>query len=254
MTAQLTYHTSFELKHGGDCHLLGVNAQLQIYVEEIYGTHDLWIAQHQINMQHEYIESIDESFGQNADVAPLTMPDDIVKSQPGWHSMRLNFVGPRHRGLRSPERVDDMVRSLTMQEKMQLVKRLGLDLPPPMLLGLAESYVVAEAQLDRPHRFVICRRLRIAYALMEQHHDDAGQPYDYDTAVLYIAQIYDRSVDDDPPLDAALSAALPGVEMHRPMGCVLVNDHLFVADGGGEERKNRVHVWRVERTEDTDDT
>ncbi len=73
----------------------------------------------------------------------------MIKPQTGWHTMALNFAGPRHRGMRAPERTLDLVRPLSIQEKMALIDRFRLDVPPPLLLGIAESYVLAETPIMR---------------------------------------------------------------------------------------------------------
>ncbi len=248
MTAlPVSYVTSLPLKHTGDCCLLGVTPDLTIFAEEIYDEEG-WVAQHALRLDGEFRQSVDEVFGINETIQPLALPADLVKSQTGWQTMALNFAGPRHRGLREPERVFDLVRPLTIQEKMTLVQQLQLELPPPLVLGLGESYVLAEAMLIRPNLYFVCRRLRIAFALPEEQLDADQQPYDYDTYVLYLAHFYDRTEELS---FTSLLADLTDVPLHRPMDCLRVGDHLFIADGGDQDRLSAIHVWRIDLPTDT---
>jgi hypothetical protein len=242
-TPPLEFVRTVMLKHSGDCNLIGVTSDLTLYVEEVYG--EGWLAQHALTLDGEFIQSIDEDDGRQTHDTALELPEDGQRPQTGWHTMKLNFAGPRHRGLRGPERLLDLVRTLSIQEKMTAIERLKLDTPPPLLFGLAESYVLAEAPVDEPNLYVICRRIRLAYGLPQEQQDSDGQPYDYDTLVVYTAHFYDRSQELDPSLDYVL-AGLPGVSLHRPMDCQIAGGHLFVADGGGDSRLNAVHIWRIE--------
>ena len=238
----VSYITSLPLKHNGDCCLLGVTPDLTIYAEEIYGDEG-WVAQHALRLDGEYEQSIDEVYGINEATQPLDLPGTLIKSQTCWQTMALNFAGPRHRGLRGAERVVDLVRPLTIQEKMALVKQMQLDVLPPLVLGLGESYVLAEAMLVRPNLYFVCRRLRIAFALPEEQLDIDQQPYDYDTLVLYLAHFYDRGEELS---FTNLLLNLTEVPLHRPMDCLRVGDHLFIADGGAEDRLSAIHVWRLD--------
>lgn len=249
---ELVYQTSLELAHAGDCSLLGVAPDLTVYVEEIY-TEDCWIAQHAIRPDGKWLKSVDEHTGTNTNVQPLPLPNGTVKPQGGWAAMRLNFAGPRHKGMRIPERVMDMVKSVTVAEKMLLTEKLGLNVLPPMILGIAESFVVAEAKLQYPHLYVVCRRMRLAYALEDVLIGRDKHPYDYDTHIFYVAHLYDKEADgDEIRLDLALEG-LPGVKLYRPMDCLITQEHLFIADGGGEAvdnpQKSRVHIWKINRSE-----
>jgi len=235
---------SFSLRHKGDCLLLGVTPDHHVYVEEIYGA-DGWIAQHHYDPDGTLIESIDESDGQITITAPLTLPDNALKSASGWGTMWLNFAGPRHRGIRALERIDQLVRPFTLQDKIHLSTHPLLDLPAPHILGLAESYVLSEAHTAMSGLYLVCRRLRIAYLVIPPGVDEQGEAYDYDTRVLHIAHFAART----PSLDESLidqMQPLPGIVPTRPMDCVISGDHLFIADGGGDTRLSAVHVWRLE--------
>ncbi|MCU0497329.1 MAG: hypothetical protein MUF87_08265 [Anaerolineae bacterium] len=241
----LHYLNSIPLPHQGDCRIIGFAPDLTLFVEEIY-TDDAWGAQHQITLEGEILQSVDEDYGKNKNLRPLTLPEGIIRTHPGWHAKSLNFLGPRHRGMRALERVDSVVHPLSIQDKQAAIRRLNLPITAPAILGLAESYVVSEAEILRPNLYIVCRRLRLAYLTLELQQDQDNQPYDYDTAVLYVAHWFDRNHDQEISLDAALNG-LPHVTLYRPMDCVARESYLVISDGGNEQHTNRVHVWRVER-------
>lgn len=240
------------LLHSGDCTLLGVlpdvdsgAADCTIYAEEIYDE-DGKIAQHALALDGSLLATVDEG-SDETDLHPLDLPPQRIKPQTGWHTMALNFAGPRHRGLRAPERTLDLVRSLTLPEKMALIERFRLDVPPPLLLGIADSYVLAETPIHAPELYFVCRRVRLAIALTEEQIDADGQPYDYDTQVIYLAHFYQR--DQEPELTDVL-ADLNALPLHRPMDCLLVKDRLFIADGGAGDRLSAIHVWQLDLRDD----
>lgn len=239
----LEHFKTLSLGHNGDCSLIGVAPDLTTYVEEVYGEEG-WLAQTAVALDGEILASVDEDFGQHTELTPLSLPDKLVEPQRGWHTMSLNFTGPRHFGLRGPERLDDLVRPFSLPEKIALVKVLDLNIEPVMLLGLAESYVLAESPINPPHQFVVCRRVRVAYSLPEEQEDSTGIPFDYTTLLLYVAHLFDRTAEQEPPLSDVMQG-LAGVRLHRPMDCLITQDHLFLADGGSEERNSAVHVLRI---------
>jgi hypothetical protein len=254
MPVTLKYITSMPLLYSGDCSLLGItpgiaHSDLILYAEEIYGD-EAWLARHALRLDGTLVATADEQSGQNPDVKPLDIPADIISPHTAWHTMTLNFTGARHRGMRGPERIDEMLRPLSMPEKIALIERLNLDLLPPMLLGMAESYVLAEAVITRPNLFLLCRRIRLAYLLEEDHYDKDNQPYNYDTLVLYVAHFLDREAEHETPLHELLNA-LPEVELERPMDCLVYGDLAFVAEGGSggpDGRRSAIHVWQILRS------
>ena len=234
------HHLTIPLPHHGDCSLLGVTPEGHIYVEEIYAD-DGWLAQHQYAPDGKLVQSVDELEGRNTDVQPLELPADLVKPKTGWHTMALNFAGPRHRGMRVNERLAEMVQPLSIADKMALSQRLKLQ--PMQLVGVAESYVLAEAELVHPNLFLACRRIRFAFALIDERRDHDNEPYDYDTHVLYAMHLFDLTLDEERPLNNLLDD-LPG--LFRPMDCLLLGDRLYIAEGGSADRASSVQVWRVE--------
>ena len=242
----VSFLATLPLKHNGDCNLIGVTPgsrdDLTIYAEEVYGEEG-WLAQHSLRFDGSFSASVDEFFGTATDLKPLALPPEIVRPKTGWHTMALNFAGPRHRGLRTPERTLDLVRPLSIQEKMALIERLKLDLMPPLLLGIGESYVLAETEIIHPNLYFVCRRVRLAVALAEARLDADDQPYDYETQVLYLAHFYER---EQEPAITDILGDLTAVPLRRPMDCLWTGNHLFIADGGADDRLSAIHVWQID--------
>lgn len=243
VTFNLRYHLSIDLLYEGKCSLLGISPDLKLYVEELYDD-DHAIAQHILNLDGATVDTIDEDYGRQT-IAPFQLPEASIRVAGAKQTKHLEYGGARLRGLRMTERIDQLTRPLTIESKMQIVDQLELDMPPPMLIGVAESYVLAEAQITAPDEFVVCRRVRIAYALPEAKMDEDNQPYDYDTITLQIAHPYDIKHDAPlPPEDAF--AGLPEVSLHHPTDCIYAHGYVIVSDGGGEHYKNRIHIWQTQ--------
>jgi len=237
----------FSLAHAGDCTLLGVTPDGVVYVEELYGD-GAWLAQHIIGADG-HMTSSDEKHGSNIPISPIRLSPETLKPSRVWQTMWLNFSGARHRGLREADRVDAVVKPISIAEKVMLAQRLQLPVAAPAVLGLAESYVLAEADVIRKEWMVVCRRLRFAYALPTTAIDDEGLPYDYDTRVLHVVHAVQRG--EEEKAAAAWKDGLPNIEFYRPMDCEIVGDHLYIADAGDESarRVSRVVVIEIERAE-----
>lgn len=238
-----------ELRHSGDCAILGIADDGTVYAEELYGD-DGWLAQHKIAPDGKVENSVDEAGGTALPVTPLVIPEGAVAPNRVWHTMRLNYAGPRHRGLRGLERVDELVRTLTVADKFAFAKSLPVSIEPQAVIGLAESYVLSEVQVIQPDWFIVCRRIRIAYALGEEQIDRDGLPFDYDTCVLHVAHPFNRE-EDEIRLTTGLVDDFFGMRLYRPMDCALVNERLYIGDGGDREsgRVSRVHVMTLDRPE-----
>jgi hypothetical protein len=217
----LQYLRKITLLYNGDCSLAGITPDFHIYVEEL---HDDWTTQHLITFDGIFL---------NTEL--LSLPSGLIQPQPARTALDLNFTGGRYRGLREPERVHDWLKPLTVQEKMLFAPHLNL--APMAILGIAESVVHSEAQIDT--RYLVCRRLRIAYALPEIRYDQEQQPYDYDTHALYLAHFHQQG-----DLSEALDG-LPDVDLCHPMDCIAYNGYLIIADGGEGQQKSSIHLWRV---------
>lgn len=239
---ELTYVSSVNLAHHQECVLLGVTPDFTIYIEEMYGE-DEWIAQHIMSADGVHLHSADENHGKRS-LPPLALPANIVRPRSGGDQARfLDFSGPRLRGMREPERIQDMLHPLSISLKVSLIERFALPVIPPTLLGLAESYITSEADILSGISAVVCRRLRLAYVLPEVRHDAHGIPYDYDTFTLHLAHLV--HIPDDDLLTEAHLASLPGARLNRPLDCVRAADHVFIADGGTPEYPSAVHIWRM---------
>lgn len=241
-TTQLTYLHSIPLAHEGDCLLRGISSEGHLFIDELYGADD-WLAQHVITLDGAVLHSIDEHHGENRDFLPLDVPADLITPEPVNPHHRLNFGGARYRGLQEPERIAELVRPLSLPAKMQLIETLGLEITPPMLFGVAESTVLAEAALDA-ETWLVCRRLRLAYRLGQVQYDEDNQPYDYDTLVLHVVHPYRPAIHDHemPPLE--VFAGLPGVVLYRPMDCLICGDYVIVAEGGDPDYPAQIHLWQ----------
>lgn len=226
---ELYHDTSIPLMHNGECSLFAIAPDLTIFAEEL---HDDFVIQHHLTPDGSILQTVDERAG---DFFPLRPPPGSITPPPARHTQQLNFVGARHRGMRDDERIHDLVRPFTVQTKMALGKRLGI--MPPLILGLSESYVLTEAPLH--DEWIVCRRIRIAYALERPRTDEAGQTYDYDSVQMHIAHRYNPLTQETLSPDEAF-AGLPGVDLNRPTDCITTQNHLFIADSGNP---NAIHIW-----------
>jgi len=238
------------LRHSGECGLLGVGPDLDFYVEEIYGEEG-WMAQSGYDFEGHLLAEVDEVSGANQGVERLQKPGNLVRPRTGRSDVRLNFGGARHRGLQAEDRIEEMVRPLEMAEKTMLVEEgLVPDIPPPNILGLAQSYVVSEVLLAGPTRdtlplFLLSRRLRIAYRLLEPSLDARGERYDYDSLEVAILQRYTPGDEDLSLGELLVRRAALGVELNRLNDIVLRDGYLFAANSAGErdETVSQVHIW-----------
>jgi hypothetical protein len=240
----LNYQTSIQLTHTGDCRFLGIGSDMTLYVEEIYGEDD-WLAQHVLTFTGTLHQTVDEDSGRAAGFTPLVLPDNLHRPARIHKTQALNFSGPRLRGQRALERIDDLVRPLTMPTRMQLIQQLKLDILPPLLLGVAESRVIAEALLLPPDTYLVCRRLRLAYGLPAPRLDSSNMPYDYDTVTLFVAHTYESTSGEIELPPEIVFSGLPGVNLRRPLDCMVHEQHLLVADGGDDSHPGQIHIWKI---------
>ncbi len=241
----LEYRTTTSLLHDGDCHLIGISADFTVYVEEIYGDSD-WMAQAALTLDGQIIKSVDEDHGTASRFSPIQLPGGLVRPRPVHHAAALNFRGPRLRGMREAERIREVVYPLEIAARMKLAQQFRLDIPPPLILGIAASEVLSETLVTPPHTWLVCRRLRVAYTLPQPAYDEDQQPYDYDTLVFHIAHFYNAAAGDQ--LETALeegAASLPGADLRRPLDCLADRGYLFMTEGGTPGQNSRLHVWKI---------
>lgn len=239
-----TLLAAFPLRHSGECGLMGLTPDKQLYVEEVYGQG--WAAQAVLAETGQVLVAVDEAEGRS-ELNPLPLPEDLITPVAPAHTLALNYAGARYRGLRELERLADLVQPLTRSEKMALIERLSLKIPPLLLAGVAESRVLSEAVLNADGLYLVCRRVRLAVLLPEIRYDGDKQPYDYDTLTLHVAHVYDPHHDIAPPLAEALNG-IGGVRLHRPLECLVYQDRLYLADGGNLHAsiKSRICIWQIE--------
>ncbi len=237
----LSHQATLPLFYHADCALLGVTRSGEILAEEIYG--DDFFAQYLLSPSGQVLASVDEDYGDNEPVRPLPEPDDLITHRPAALDHPLNFSGPRLRGLRELEHLADMVQPLSLPDKMALINRLQLGIPAMMLFGLAESRVLSEATIA-DDCWIICRRVRLAIALPSVRHDSVGEAYDYDTLTLHIAHFTDRH-DNEPEVLLSGLDGLGGVRLSRPLDCLVVDERLYIAEGGCEQQRSAIHVWTI---------
>lgn len=230
-----------------DCALLGIVPHADIkatrlYIEQ-YMPQD-WVQQTILTAAGDVIQQADD----RDDGPLLTLPDDrIAPEQPFKHA--LQFKGLRYRGLSEEDRIADWVQGLTIMEKMPLASKLNLTVPPPMILGLAESYILSIAHLDDTGQTVVCRRIRLAYRLPQRQIDADGLPYDYDTRVVFIAHPYHVPTDTAPALHDCIGS-FADVAVQRPTACIAHDNRLYLLDCGAADDPQthpaRLHIWRID--------
>jgi hypothetical protein len=219
---------NISLRYMGDCALLGITNTGQLYVEEY--TDDDFI-QHQLTLDGSLLAS-----------GLLEIPEILVEPlTPSEHA--LNFSGGRQRGLREADRVSEWVQALPVMEKMALISQLKLTIPPMLLLGIAESRVLSAAFITDSVA-VVCRRVQLAHALAEQHIDAGGLPYDYDTLVLHLAQLYDAENDSIASV-AESASGIGGVVLQRPLDCMTHDDKLIIADASDGTQTSRILIYQI---------
>jgi hypothetical protein len=250
----LRHLTTTLLRYAGDCTLLGITPDQQLYVEETYGDaeSELYLAQHRLGADGALVASVDEAYGQQS-LQPLPLPADLITPQIVTHSRTLRYVGGRLRGLREEERAADWVQPLTLPEKMALCdyfKRLKeihvLVASPMMILGIAESVPLAEVVLDNDgsNQLWVCRRVRIAIALTPRQTDADNEPFDYDTIPLYLIHLYDPA--NSAPLLHDSWAGLGKNDLDRPMSLLAHGDCLYIGNGGMDEQLSSIQVFRIQ--------
>ncbi len=231
-----TFVKSLPLPFVGDCSLLGAAPDLEVVYVEMYGANHESFEQIGVTLAGDIVVRGDET-------TPLEPTPGLVRPRSAWMTMALNFAGARHRGIRAEERIDDLAHPLTVPEKMQIATLLRLSVPAPMILGWIESYALAEAQLSRGV-YCVCRRLRIAYALSQPGRDHEGSPIDYDSAVLYIAHIYQPHEPDNPHLSDLLRQ-FGDAPLRRPTDCMVAGRHLLIVDSGDDDQPAHLHLWAL---------
>ncbi|MCY4018721.1 MAG: hypothetical protein OXG39_04880 [Chloroflexi bacterium] len=230
---------TIELPHAGDCALLGVDHEGCVYVEELYGEDD-WLAQHIVSLSAGVLESADEQCGTVPPPAPLP----ALRASPSKMKVfdHLNFSGARWRGRMADERVEDMLRHLSIAEKIALVDYLDWEIDPLRLLGIAESIVLSCCPYS-DGEYLVCRRIRVAYRLPAAQSDDHGldRDYDYDSVEVHLLHRLPADTLELPDL----SECLTEFDLCRPLDCMRLDGKFYLADGGEGAIKSALHVFEI---------
>lgn len=232
MITKFKQQTTIPLYHQGDCNILGLAPDGSLFAEEFYDGD--FIAQYHIS-NGTIIAALDEDAGER-DIVPFELPlGTIFPDRPTKHA--LNYRGLRYRGLREAESIQEWLLPLTIMEKMPLLAALEWSLSPMLLLGIVESQVLSQAQIES--ECLLCRRIRLAFALPERHYDEAGLPYDYDSRAIYLLHTYT----EDMTQVLHESLRFTGEKLQRPMDILYHDSRLILADGGDEGRNSRLLLW-----------
>lgn len=244
MSDALKLLTTIELSYAGDCALLGVDDEGCVYVEELYGEHD-WLAQHKISLSEGLLESVDEQCGTVSLHKPLPLPE--LRGSPSKMKIfdHLNFSGARWRGLIVDERVEDLLRDLSIAEKIALVDYLDWEIDPLSLLGIAESIVLSCCPFC-DGEFLVCRRIRVAFRLPLVEGDDQGLDCDYDSMEVHLLHRLPADALELPDLRECLTC----FDLCRPLDCMRVDGKFYLADGGEDAIKSALHVFEIETSGD----
>lgn len=260
-----THVRSIPLFYDEWCGLLGVDAGLNIYAEEIY--EDTWAAQYKFSFSGELLlQRVDEERGQNPGYARLELPPGTMTPHSALAASALNFGGGRWRGNLEADRIRDLARPLTLADRQCLVAA-GLERIEmlPYILGIVDSYVSSEAEV-LPDQFVICRRLRLAYisvpdASRSLPGSAAGDGEDYDSVELALVQQFDPADAERPLHESWLGPNALGITPNWPVDVVARDGYLFLADvalplasgshsGPTHERRargpSRIHILRIQ--------
>lgn len=226
------YYQAINLSEDGDCYLLGMDWEGDMWCEII--TPDDELIRFKI-CQGSICEIERET---ETEIAPFSLDDGFKpNSMPTVHP--LNSKAPRLRGIREEDRISEWVQPLTIMEKMTIIERLKLSVSPMQMLGIADSTVLSYAELPDGTQ-IVCRRVRLAYALPQMNYDP--YPYDYDNLPIYVIHRYDPMNDELPSWETMLGD-FAGVSLQRPTDCLLSPAHLVVADSSADGKKCRLLVW-----------
>jgi len=241
MLTKFIHLVTHELLYAGDCKLLGVTDDDDIYVEELYGDDD-WLAQHRVLVDDGIVETVDEAEGNNLEAVWLTLPDDLIATNLRNCCDILNYTGARLRGIYEDERIDDVVLPLTVQNKIELVEFMEWDVNPMQLIGIAESVVLSHTQVE--DTMIVCRRVRVAYRLLQP-----TDTHDYDSLDVYVLHSFMPEHGTSSELVDCLND-IDDVVLLRPMDCLFHKGRLYIADGGDGDDVSAIHIFEFSDTSD----
>jgi hypothetical protein len=205
-------------------HTIDLTLQAECWLEGV--SHDGIIMVQDVDDQQRWLRLDGTS------LSPQTTVDFAIKPMmPSDHPLNWGIQRPES-GCREHERTDNLVHPLAIHDKMVLCDRLGLSVPPPLLLGVGESRVLSLASWSS--LTVICQRYQLVLA----------QPgsKNYTTLTQFVLRTYDPQ--EDP---YAVSHWLnPLLATCQPLDCTFAAGHLVVLDGGERcDTVNKLHIWHV---------
>ena len=213
MLTILEHLATHDLLYAGDCKLLGVTDDGQIYVEELYGDDD-WLAQHHIFTNEGIVKTVDEAEGNNLNITFLKLPEELIKPTTTPCCPNLQFSGARLRGMLADERIEKVVHPLSIQDKIELVDFMEWEITPLQIIGMTESVILSHTKVSEKS-LIVCRRVRIAYRL-----EKPEVTHDYDSLEIHILHEYHPN-DVMPEVVDCLND-IDDVVLLRPMDCLLL--------------------------------
>lgn len=237
MLTILEHFATYDLLYAGDCKLLGVTDNGDIYVEELYGDDD-WLAQHHILTNEGIVETVDEAEGNNLNIKVFELPEGLIQPRAKPCCPQLQFSGARLRGLRADERIAELVQPLSIEDKIELTEFMEWDIEPLQLIGIAESVILSHTKVSEKST-IVCRRVRIAYQLAKPE-----VTHDYDSMDVYLLHEYQPEDDPMPELVDCLND-IDDVVLLRPMDCLFHMGRLYVADGGEDDDVSAIHIFQL---------
>ena len=222
------------------CGLLGIGPDQDVYAEEL---HDDLAAHYHFDRQGQLMERIEEDPTSGITLPRAHLPAGTIEPTPVRVAHPLNF---------GPELVDtsldmelmrSLVHQLSLPERLflQTAGLLPVEVPPPAILGILDSRVTSEAEIE-PGQFAVCRRLRVAYRPPAS--PVAGSDR-YQLCTFAVLQSLDLAELDQPLTETLLPATVLGIELMWPTDVIAAGNQLYVADSanGRTGRTSRIGVF-----------
>ncbi len=236
------------LLHNIKPHVLSFDLTQGIYLQGISAAGVLWLGEFDEDAHRRHQVRYRGVWPPDILSAPpaQNLPADLIAPQTPGAPHPLDKTATRLRGLRETDRLADWLYALPIADKMALMPHLPLPpgITPMQILGISESRVLSIATLT-PDVSLLCRRLRLAYALPGPQVDADGLPYDYDSLTLHLLHTHAITDADDALLTTEHLSEFAGVGLHQPVDCLSHAGYLYIADDGGGQQPNRLHIWRI---------
>lgn len=219
---KLVPHATIPLDFDAPAEVLGIAPDGTLYVEEFYD--DTWIRQHIIGPGLQRHDTRDE---QSPGFRPLNIPAELTRTSSTFPPLTFD-TGAFPQGNRVDSRVDDLVYPLDIAQKMALSERLGLQIPPPLLIGLLRSHIHSVTDFDET-TIIICRRITVACALASPETALDGTLLTYTSASLQVLQHINRH---SPPDVTSLDGEIHAQGLTHPLQALYHQQRLYVVNQG----------------------